>query len=181
MYVDFFGVFSIDVLYIILAMLGITIIAIVLSIVCLCKLSNVKKKYNQFMLGKDASSLENLIKTRLNEVEKLKESDARNTRQIKDIIEKLQFAYQKVGIVKYDAFHEMGGKLSFSLCMLDRRNNGYIINSMHSREGCYTYIKEIVKGESYIELGEEEKKALNQALAGRGDVDLGKINEEINK
>ena len=59
----------------------------------------------------------------------------------------LRSSYQKVGIVKYDAFGEMGGKLSFALTMLDNDNNGWILNSMHSRDGCYTYIKEIVRGE----------------------------------
>lgn len=54
--------------------------------------------------------------------------------------------YQKIGIVRYDAFQEMGGNLSFVLTMLDENNNGWVFNAMHSREGCYTYIKEIVKG-----------------------------------
>ena len=72
--------------------------------------------------------------------------------------------YKKVGIVKYDAFNEMGGKLSFALAMLDKSNNGYVINAIHSREGCYTYAKEIVRGESFITLGEEEKKALEKAV-----------------
>ena len=53
----------------------------------------------------------------------------------------------------------MGGKLSFALAMLDNNNTGWIINAMHSREGCYTYVKEIVKGESYVELAEEEAEA----------------------
>ena len=76
----------------------------------------------------------------------------------------MQKTYQKMGLVKYDAFHEMGGKLSFSLAMLDEKNNGYIINAMHSREGCYTYIKEIIDGNSVIVLAEEEQEALNQAM-----------------
>ena len=69
-----------------------------------------------------------------------------------------------MGLIKYDAFHEMGGKLSFALAMLDGNNTGFVINSMHSREGCYTYIKEIIDGKSYIPLGAEEQKALNQAM-----------------
>ena len=72
--------------------------------------------------------------------------------------------FQRVGIVKYDAFNEMGGKLSFAIAMLDGNNSGWIINAMHSREGCYTYIKEIIKGESYIELAEEEAEALDKAI-----------------
>ena len=77
---------------------------------------------------------------------------------------KLETNYQKVGIVKYDAFNEMGGKLSFALAMLDGNDSGWIINAMHSREGCYTYVKEIVKGESYVELAEEEAEALDKAI-----------------
>lgn len=58
----------------------------------------------------------------------------------------------------------MGGKLSFALTLLDGNNSGWIINAMHSREGCYTYIKEIVRAESYIELSEEEAESLEQAI-----------------
>lgn len=61
-------------------------------------------------------------------------------------------------------FQEMGGKLSFSLAMLNEKNDGYIINAVHSREGCYTYVKEIIDGNSIIALAEEEELALKQAL-----------------
>jgi hypothetical protein len=89
----------------------------------------------------------------------------KNSQDIADIYGKLEKTFCKIGINKYDAFHEMGGKLSFALCMLDRKNNGYIINVMHSNTGCFAYIKEIINGESYIELGGEEKKSLDDALA----------------
>ena len=80
----------------------------------------------------------------------------------------MQRTYQKMGLIKYDAFHEMGGKLSFSLAMLDMRNNGFIINAMHTREGCYTYIKEIIDGNSVIVLSEEEQEALKRAMDPNG-------------
>ena len=54
--------------------------------------------------------------------------------------------------------------MSFALAMLDMNNTGFVMNAIHSKEGCYTYIKEIVKGESYIVLGQEEKDALRQAV-----------------
>ena len=72
--------------------------------------------------------------------------------------------FQRVGLVKYDAFEEMGGKLSFSLALLNEVNDGFIINAMHSREGCYTYIKEIIDGNSVIALADEEKEALEMAM-----------------
>ena len=65
--------------------------------------------------------------------------------------------------IKYDAFQEMGGKLSFSLCLLNEKEDGFIINAMHSREGCYTYIKEIIAGNCVIILSDEEKEALEMA------------------
>ena len=88
-----------------------------------------------------------------------------NRTDIQKLNKKMEKSYQKLGIVKYDAFNEMGGKLSFALAMLDNNNTGWIINAMHSREGCYTYVKEIVKGESYVELAEEEAEALDKAVA----------------
>ena len=81
-----------------------------------------------------------------------------------EIIENLKDTYQRVGIVKYDAFKEMGGKLSFSIALLNDNKTGFILNSVHSSDGCYVYTKEIINGECAISLGEEEKKALMLAL-----------------
>ena len=58
----------------------------------------------------------------------------------------------------------MGGKLSFCLAMLDENNNGFVMNSVHSSDGCYSYTKEIKGGESSLALGKEEEEALNRAL-----------------
>ncbi len=77
---------------------------------------------------------------------------------------KLNHSYQKMGIVKYDAFKEMGGKLSFACAILNENNDGFVLNSIHSKDGCYNYMKEIIKGESFIPLGEEEAEALEQAM-----------------
>ena len=100
----------------------------------------------------------------LKTVEKLERAVKQNTRDIDTIYKRMKTHYQKIGIVRYDAFQEMGGNLSFVLTMLDENNNGWVFNAMHSREGCYTYIKEIVKGESYMELGEEERESLKKAM-----------------
>ena len=76
----------------------------------------------------------------------------------------MESAFQKVGIIKYDAFSQMGGKLSFCLALLDENNNGFILNSVHSTEGCYSYTKQIIGGESKIDLGKEEAEALQMAI-----------------
>ena len=114
--------------------------------------------------GKDGISLEKTILRNINEIDMLMESSKNHMEQIRQLKEIQLHTLNKTAIVKYDAFKEMGGKLSFALAMLDQENSGFVLNAIHSREGCYTYIKEIVKGESYIVLGEEEKEALRQAV-----------------
>ena len=116
------------------------------------------------MRGQDGVSLEKSFIRSFNELDKLIESNRNHIEEILRIKEIQSITLNKTAIVKYDAFKEMGGKLSFALAMLDQENSGFVLNAIHSREGCYTYIKEIVKGESYIVLGEEEKEALRQAV-----------------
>ena len=128
------------------------------------KYGRLKSSYNSFMKGKDGRTLEASILDRFEELDELTQVSLKNRQDIKKINEEMLSNFQKVGILKYNAFQEMGGKLSFALTLLDGNNTGYIINSMHSREGCYNYIKEIVKGESYVELSEEEAESLERAI-----------------
>lgn len=183
MIVDFFGYFSLDIVYIVIGLAALTLISFIVALVALGKTASMRKKYNAFMKGEKGESIEKLVKENLDSIRDIKELSGENAKAVKDIYNKLQYTFHKVGIVKYDAFHEMGGKLSFSLCMLDRRDCGYIINVMHNNAGCYAYIKEIVGGKSYIELGTEEEKALNQALAGKmGDDNLSKrVNDMLER
>ena len=89
-----------------------------------------------------------------------------NREKIKELSKKHESAFQKIGLVKYDAFTEMGGKLSFALALLDERNDGFIINSVHSSDGCYSYTKRVKDGDSQIALSNEEKVAVERAING---------------
>ena len=148
----------------IISLLVLVVILFVFVISVNMKYTRLKSSYNSFMRGKDGRTLEDSIYERFEELDHLTEATLKNRQAIRKINEEIMSNYQKLGIVKYDAFQEMGGKLSFALTLLDGNNSGYIINSMHSREGCYNYIKEIVKGESYIELSEEEAESLDRAI-----------------
>lgn len=154
--------------YIILALAVLVIVLLGLLVYTMINFNKLNKKYNAFMTGKEPKSLENVILKRFSEIDELKDLSKNNKEMIDQIIDELQCTYKKVGLEKYDAFNEMGGKLSFALAMLNKRGNGFLINSMHSREGCYTYVKEVVRGECAINLGEEEKKALKKALDSDG-------------
>ncbi len=140
------------------------LIVLILLIVTMVKLKKLTRRYKDFTRGKDAESLEEVMLSRFDDIDALKRADADHRKKLKELSENLLLTYQKIGIVKYDAFSEMGGKLSFALALLDKNNNGFVMNSMHSREGCYTYIKEIIDGKSYIALGGEEKQAVDKAV-----------------
>ncbi len=150
------------VLFIIL--LALFLIVLVMLIVLIVKYSRLQEAYQNFMQGKKAKSLEQQISNLFNDIEFLKNATDKNRKDIVRLIDHVRDTYQRVGVVKYDAFKEMGGKLSFSVALLNDRRNGFIINSVHSSEGCYVYVKEINRGESAISLGEEEQRALAQAL-----------------
>jgi hypothetical protein len=131
----------------------------------MAKQSKLNKTYKMFMTGADAKNLEGQVLARFSDIDELKADTKKINNEIAKIKENLMITYQKVGIVKYDAFKEMGGKLSFVMALLDKNNNGILLNSVHSsREGCYTYLKEIIKGESFLELSDDERMALDQAL-----------------
>lgn len=155
---------GIDPAYILIILFILIIVLFVMFINVNMKYKRLKSSYSSFMRGKDGKNLERSILEKFDELEEVEVIAKKNAADIKQLFRNVQSDYQKVGIVKYDAFNEMGGNLSFAITLLDGDNSGFILNAMHSREGCYTYVKEIVRGESYIELAEEEAQSLEKAI-----------------
>lgn len=159
------GLGWLDIGYVLMGMLIIIIMLIIINVVLSTRIKKIENRIKKFMMGKDAKSLEQDIIGLYEDNKFLKINVDKNKKDIRVLYKNLESAFQKYGIVKYDAFKQMGGQLSFSLALLDENNNGYIINSVHSTEGCYTYTKEIKNGECDIDLGEEERQALSVAMA----------------
>ena len=149
---------------ILIVMMAIMVFVLIYMVRLSMKLTRFLKRYRIFMRGKDAVSLEKAFTQKFLEVDRLMEINKIQANEINRIKDILSRTTNKIGIVKYDAFPDVGGKLSFALAMLDESNTGFVLNAIHSREGCYTYIKEIVKGESYVMLSQEEVEALRKAV-----------------
>lgn len=157
------GIGSFDIGYLVIGtgVLAIfTLILLILLIVQISKVSKLKKRLDQFLLGKDGTTLEQDILKLFDDNLFLKKMEEKNRKDINTIFKRMQTMYQKMGLVRYDAFNQMGGQLSYSLALLDENDNGFIINSVHSTEGCYSYSKEIRNGDNSISLSEEEAEAL---------------------
>ena len=151
--------------YIMIGLSVITLISIILLIISLCKLKKLRRRVDTLTRGKDTESMKDIMLNFFERIEDLECHEKEMDCDIKAIKETLKNTYQKAALVKYDAFREMSGALSYSLALLDQENNGVLISSMYSREGCYTYAKDVINGECKINLSEEETEALKQAVA----------------
>lgn len=156
-----------DPVYLLIASAVLTLILLVVTVMCLINMRKLYRRYDIFMRGKDAETMENLIIDQMNDIIDLKSQDRFNKDSIRTANKNSRAAFQKIGIVKYNAFKGMGGNLSFALALLDYTNTGFVLNSVHSREGCYLYLKDVERGETEVLLGAEEQEALEQALGYR--------------
>ena len=149
---------------VLLILLTLVIIFLILMTYWMVQYKKIIRGYDLFMRGKDAESLEDTIAALMKKADALEETDKANKDVLRIINRSLVNSYQKVSVVKYNAFEGMGGQASFVLAMLDLNNNGFLLNVIHSRNTCYTYLKEIKAGESEVVLGNEERMALMQAI-----------------
>lgn len=161
---DFYNLLDNYSVEIMIGLAAFILVLMVLYIINIVQMSKLKKRYKIFMEGNNAKNLENTLIKRLDQVDALIEANSINEKNIKTLFDKMQFAFQKAGLVKYDAFNELGGKLSFSLALLNESDDGYMLNTVHNRDGCYIYMKEIIRGNSVIMLTNEEKQALDIAM-----------------
>ena len=159
------GLGSLDPAILFFVLIAHVIVLFVLLILQGNKFKKMEKKYNKFMQGKEAQSLEDEIVGLFHDNRLIRNENEKNRKDIIDINKRLVNSFVKIGLEKYDAFSSNGGKLSFALCLLDESDNGVLLNSVHSTDGLnYSYSKDIKAGIADVELSGEEKKALDMAL-----------------
>lgn len=120
--------------------------------------------YGTFMRGKDGKNLEESLLDHFHRFDGIEETVNENKEELVRLKDTVSRSVQKFSMVKYNAFDDMDGNLSFVLTLLDGNHNGVILNVLNTGDGNYLYLKEILKGESYMELSDEEKEGLERAL-----------------
>ena len=157
---------------IIIILLILVVFLLVRSISYNMRLSRLERRYKIFMKGSDAQSLEKVFVRKFAQIDRLYEAKEDHEHDILFLKKNMEKMFNKYGVEKYDAFDDVGGKLSFALALLDKENTGLILNAVHSRDNCFLYLKEIVKGESYVMLSQEEVEALRKAVNfGLGEIE----------
>lgn len=125
---------------------------------------NTQKKFKVLFGGKKTKDLEKVIFTLIRRLEQ-GEKDISSLKEFDKYLEEMAVSsIQKVGIVRYNPFKEVGGDQSFSIALLNSQNNGFVITSLYGRETSRVYGKPVENGTSKYSLSEEEKKAIEQAI-----------------
>ncbi len=148
-----------------LTLLGIMVILFVGFIILIAKFSKLNKKYQNFMqkLG-NGKNLEEDLETYMYRVNKVEGENAQIINSIEEINKEQKKCIQKIGMVRYNAFQDVGSDLSFALAMLDENNDGVVLNGIYSREMSNIYAKPIEKGKSTYTVSAEEAQAIGKAM-----------------
>lgn len=128
------------------------------------KVNRLSKKYKYFMNGEEGGSIELKLSTEVRELREMVASSENMLHQ-QELLATMQLqSFQKVGLVRYDAFDDTGDKLSFSLTVLDGKNNGFILSSLAGHDTSRIYAKKVVNGQCREALSSEEAESINIAL-----------------
>ena len=150
--------------FIMIGIATLAIIELILIIILFTKLSGVKNKFKKMMRGANNKNLEGMLEEYLQKVEKIELDSSDAVSKFNKLDENLKNCIQKVGIVRYKAFEDVGSDLSFSIALLDEKNDGVMLTGIYGRMESTTYAKPIDKGISRYDLSEEELQALSEAM-----------------
>lgn len=177
-------IFEPQIFFTILAVYAAILLVLFISLIVVCiKLSKTKKRLKKFLPEDKNINIEEMltqynkdVKEVLQKETEILEKIENNKKDLCNDIEatnkliyltnqKLKSAVQKVSIVRYNPFDDVGGDLCYAIALLDENDNGLVINSIYSRDACYSYAKEIVGGECpKHKLAQEEIEALQKAI-----------------
>lgn len=134
---------------------------------CLWKFKSLNRLRQSFFAGQTGANLETVIQALKNDLGNLRNEHLNLEQALKQLQTDFGFAIQKVGVVRFNPFADAGGNFSFCIALLNAKNSGIVITSMHGREQNRTYAKKILDGRSETRLTEEEQQAIHMADAGQ--------------
>jgi hypothetical protein len=126
-------------------------------------LKRFKAKYNKLMVGAGDINVEQLLETCIDKVNDVAVKNREIENKINNIERNLLQCYQKLGVIRYNAFENVGSDLSFSVAILDKNDNGLVLSGIYSRDSSSTYAKPILGGKSKYSLSVEEIQAIEMA------------------
>ena len=127
------------------------------------RLGRLEQRFSATLGGNEANSLEQTLTSHLARVEDVDARLVELTTAYEKLTAMTGLASQKISIVRFNPFGDTGGDQSFTLAVLDSHDSGYVLTSIHGREGTRVYVKPVDYGKSKYTLSTEEQQALAQA------------------
>lgn len=142
------------------------VILLFLCLAALLKVIRLKRRYDIFSGSnrRPSRNIEEKLNIYQEEVEEVNVKYEKVLSIVEDINKNMQKCIQKVGIVRYNPYKDVGGNLCFAVAFLDGNNTGVVINGLHSRTGSFTYAKPVILGTSTYVLTSEEQQAIEKAI-----------------
>jgi len=138
-------------------------VVLVMNISNRVKIKRLKSKYNRLLNGLSNADMEGVLENcfdRINEVtEKCKDLEYRVNSVERDLTQ----CIQKVSVIRYNAFDNVGSELSFSVALLNENDDGLVLSSLYSRDSSLIYAKPVIRGNSKYTLTAEELQAIETA------------------
>ena len=148
----------------ILLIMFLLLAALIVITVFTIKLHRLLKQYQNLMSGADGSNLEAILKTNKEDIKELKTKSEEIDRQLKVIQRQQRRSIQQVGVVRYNAFPDVGSDLSFSVALLNPKGDGVVLSAISGRAESRTYSKPIERKTSTYQLSQEEQQAIEKAM-----------------
>lgn len=133
------------------------------------KVARLQKKQQKLIKGTAAAEFADILGQQGEDIQELQKQVGQILQRLEEQHRLLQKSIGSAGIVRFNAFADSGGQLSFAIALLDREKNGVVISSIYGREEQRIYAKPIKKGSSDYMLSEEEQAAMEQAMEQMGE------------
>jgi hypothetical protein len=129
------------------------------------RLKKERERTTNFFKGKKAENLEEVIAEIFKKQKNTEEKVHKALNRIKQLDKAALHSIQKVGVVRFNPFSDIGSNQSFAIALLDQKDDGVVISSLHAKDGTRIYLKPIKHGESKYPLSKEEEEAIRKAVS----------------
>jgi hypothetical protein len=144
---------------------AIALVALAIAVALAFRTGRMRRQYAVLSSADGEASFVEVVARKAEEVEALRHDVARLADDLRSTQRDLQMAIRHVGVVRYDAFGDMGGRMSFSAALVDDHGNGFVLTSVHARSESRSYVKQLRGGMAEVSLSPEESAAVADAVA----------------
>lgn len=155
-----------NLLYIVVGLAGLCAVLLLWNICLQVSLSGLRKRYDQMMTGEQTGGdFESMLMGHIAKTDRVAEDNIDIREEQKRLSDLLNISVNRIGVVRFSAFPDMGSDLSYAVALLNQNNDGVVFSSIFGRDDSRSYVKPVKNGVSDYTLTEEEREAIRQARA----------------